>query len=221
MADTKSFSAYVANTKTEYKYVLKFALPKMTDDMIDTLESCLIKYELKSASKFRETPIQSNPLDFPNIKNTPVFICDLVLGYPAALDFLKTYLCNNMGVSASQLVVYSENDPRQIETDLYIDRNSDEYKKKYKARLGSDPESTEKVPYGEEYNISFLKELEAVRKARPDPTVENPLSGKTQIDHSTLSDGYHDFNSPANMKSDDVGFFGRVKKTDPSKVGVK
>ena len=125
MAEKKSFVSYVAETKTDYKYVLKFAVNEMNDDMIDMLESSLKKYDLKSASSFRKTPIQESPLDFPNIKNTPVFICDLVLGYPGSLDFLRTYICNNMGISPQQLAVYSENDPRQIETDLYLDRNSE------------------------------------------------------------------------------------------------
>jgi hypothetical protein len=68
----KSFTTYVAETKTEYKYVLKFAIHEMADDTVDKLEASLLKYDLKSASKFRKTPIQESPLDFPNIKNTPV-----------------------------------------------------------------------------------------------------------------------------------------------------
>ena len=220
MAEKKSFVSYVAETKTDYKYVLKFAVNEMNDDMIDMLESSLKKYDLKSASSFRKTPIQESPLDFPNIKNTPVFICDLVLGYPGSLDFLRTYICNNMGISPQQLAVYSENDPRQIETDLYLDRNSEEYKKKYKARLGSDYEETETVPYGEKYNTSFLQELEKVSKERQVTTVINPLSQTEKTDHSTLGKGYDSFNDPKNLKKDDVGLFGRVKRADLMKVGV-
>ena len=53
MAEEKSFISYVAETKTEYKYVLKFALNEMTDAMIDILEASLARYDLKSASAFR------------------------------------------------------------------------------------------------------------------------------------------------------------------------
>ena len=160
MTDKKSFAGYVAETKTEYKYLVKFAVNDMTDSNIDMLEACLKKYELNSASAFRKTPIQESPLDFPNIKNTPVYMCDIILGYPASLDFLRVYIGNSLGISTAQIAVYSENDPRQIETDLYIDRSSPEFKSKYKTRLGSDHEETDAVPYGEEYNMSFLKELE-------------------------------------------------------------
>jgi len=223
MTEKKSFATYVAEVKTEYKYVLKFAVHEMTDVMIDQLEAGLAKYDLKSASSFRKTPIQESPLDFPNVKNTPVFICDLSLGYPGSLDFLRTYVCNCMGISPANLAVYSENDPRQIETDLYLDRNSEEYRKKYKTRLGSDYEETpdaDKEAYGEKYNTSFLKELEAVRKEREVVTVENPLSPSQTIDHTTLPKGYDGFNDPKNLKKDDVGFFGRIKLPNLMKSGM-
>lgn len=212
--ELKSFASYVAETKKEYKYVLKFAVNDMPDSTIDILEASLTKYELKSASAFRKTPIQESPLDFPNIKNTPVFICDVTLGYPGSLDFLRTYVCNNLGISPSQLAVYSENDPRQIETDLFLERSSPDYKKNYKTQLGSDYEETgDKNMYGETYNVSFLKELEKVRKEREAVIVETPLSQKADVDHSTLPAGYDSFNDPKNLKTDDVGFFGRVKRT--------
>lgn len=220
MADNKTFFNYVSETKTEYKYVLKFAVNEMTDEMIDILESSLKKYEIKEASSFRKTPIQESPLDFPNVKNTPVFICDLTLGYPAALDFLRVFICNNLGISPAQLAVYSENDPRQIETDLYIDRSSPEYKEKYKTRLGSDYEETgDKNLFGDKYNVDFLKELEKVRKERETVVVENPLSPKETVDHSTLPKDYDGFNDPKNMKKDDVGLFGRIKRPNMVMVG--
>lgn len=223
MTEKKSFATYVAEVKTEYKYVLKFAVNEMTNVMIDQLEAGLAKYDLKSASSFRKTPIQESPLDFPNVKNTAIFICDLSLGYPGSLDFLRTYICNCMGISPANLAVYSENDPRQIETDLYLDRNSEEYKKKYKTRLGSDYEETpdaDKEAYGETYNTSFLKELETVRKERESVTVENPLSPKQTIDHTTLPKDYDGFNDAKNLKKDDVGFFGRIKLPNLMKTGM-
>ncbi|HEY6436818.1 MAG TPA: hypothetical protein VIY47_09515 [Ignavibacteriaceae bacterium] len=223
MAEKKTFVTYVAENKTEYKYVLKFAVNEMTDIMIDQLEAGLAKYDLKSASSFRKTPIQESPLDFPNVKNTPVFICDITLGYPGSLDFLRIYICNCVGISPAVLAVYSENDPRQIETDLYIDRNSEEYKKTYKTRLGSDylaEENPDRPLYGEKYNINFLKELEKVRKERETVTVENPLSPSAKTDHSTLPKGYDGFNDPKNLNKDDVGLFGRIKKPNLLKVGV-
>ena len=228
MVDQKSFIHYVAENKTEYKYVLKFAVPEMTDVMIDQLEAGLARYDLKYASAFRKTPIQESPLDFPNVKFTPVFICDITLGYPGSLDFLRIYICNCIGLSPACLAVYSEHDPRKIDTDLYVDRNSEEYKKTYKTRLGSDymddENPNEVVPkgeyYGEKYNVSFLKELEKVRKEREVVTVLNPLSQPAGTDHSTLPKDYDGFNDPKNLNKDDVGLFGRIKKPNLLKVGM-
>ena len=221
MAEKKTFAGYVAEAKTEFKYVLKFAVSEMTDSMIDVLEAGLSRYDLKQASSFRKTPIQESPLDFPNVKNMPVHICDVTMGYPASLDFLRNYVCNIMGISESCLAVYSENDPRQIETDLYIDRSSPEYKEKYKTRLGSEPEeSGDKELYGETYNTKFLQELAKVQKERKVNVDDNPLSPAEKIDHSTLPKGYDGFNDPKNLKKDDVGLFGRIKLPKQIKVGV-
>jgi hypothetical protein len=222
MTDKKSFATYVAETKTEYQYVLKFAVPEMTDKMVDQLEACLAKYGLTNASAFRKTPIQENPLDFPNVKNSPVFICDITMSYPSSLDFLRVFICNSLAISPALLAVYSQNDPRQIETDLFVDRNSPEYRKTYKTRLGSDYEQVEGADeerYGEKYNIEFLKELEKVRKEREMVTVENPLSPGQDVDHSTLPKGYDEFNSPKNLDKHQIGLFGRIKKPNLFKVG--
>ena len=221
MADTRSFATYVAEVKTDYEYVLKFAVPEMTDGMIDMLEHCLLRYDLKKASPFRKTPIQENPLDFPNAKNVPVFICDIVLGYPASMDFLRTHICNALTMSPQLLAVYTKNDPRQIETDLYVERTSPDFKKDYETRLGSfhEPMEGEGKGYGDDYNKTFLKELEKVRKDRKIVTVTNPLIPAQKEDTSMLPKGYEDWNAEKNFNRDDEGLFGRVKRPPLIKVG--
>jgi hypothetical protein len=223
MTPGKSFINYVAETKKEYNYLIKLAVNDVTDSTIDCLETCLAKYQLNKASAFRKTPIQESPLDFPNIKNSAVFMCDISMGYPASLDFLRNFIANSTGISESQIAVYSSNDPRQIETDLYVDRNSSEYKAKYKTRLGSDYEEVEgakEATYGEKYNVDFLKELEQIRKEREVVEVENALSRKQEVDHSTLGKDYDNFNDHNNLNKDDLGLFGRIKRPDFTKVGV-
>ena len=222
MADKKSFAGYVAESKTEYIYTVKFAVPDMTDEMVDKLEAGLLRYDLKKASAFRKTPIQENPLDFPNVHNVPVFISDIELGYPASLDFLRVHIANLLTISPQMVAVYSENDPRQIETDLFVDRTSPKYKEKYKTRLGSDYEEIpgEGEGYGDKYNITFLKELEKVRKERKIVTVENPLMPGEKVDNKDLPKGYEDWNDPKNFEKDDKGLFGRVKRPPLIKVGI-
>jgi hypothetical protein len=226
----KRFIQYVAETKKEYKYTLKFAVPQMTESMIDCIESALTKYQLKQASAFKTTPIQENPLDFPNVNNMPVQITDITLGYPASLDFLRIFLGNTLGISTAQIAVYSENDPRQIETDLFLERSSPEFKENYVPVLNSehlekiDPvftEGSKSEHYGEAYNSKFLQELERVRKERQITIAETPLSPAETVDHSTLPAGYHDFRDPSQLPKPEynTGLFGRMKK--PSIAGAK
>ena len=225
----KRFIQYVAETKTEYKYTLKFAIPEMTDYMVDCLEECLGKYQLRTASAFKTTPIQESPLDFPNVKNMPVQIAEITMGYPASLDFLRVTLGNALGISPQQIAVYSENDPRQIETDLFLERSSPDFKKNYVTKLGSlEEENKEGMPYtdaaksehyGEGYNTKFLQELAKVQKEREIKYELNALSQAEKIDHSNLPSGYNDYLNPKNSPKspDNAGLFGRIKK---SKVGA-
>ena len=75
----KGFKDYLSDAYPEYKYTVKLAVDKVTDEMLDCMETCLSKYDLKAASKFKDTPIQESPLDFPNIKNSPVFITEITI----------------------------------------------------------------------------------------------------------------------------------------------
>jgi len=220
----KRFIQYVAETKKDYKYTIKLAIPEVTDQMIDCLEMCLLKYELKSASPFKTTLIQESPLDFPNVQYMPVHMSDIVLGYPASHDFLRTYLGNSLGISPQQIAIYMEYDPRQVETDLFLDRTSPEYKEKYIPVLDYEEhvdkidmkftEAAEDIHYGDKYNTKFLQALEQCRKEREMHIAEGPLSQKEKVDHSMMPKDYNDFNNPSHLPKppDNAGLFGRMKK---------
>lgn len=206
---TKSFATYVSDSSQEYKYTIKLAIYEMTDCIMDCLEQSLQRYQLKSASVFRKTPIQESPLDFPNVKNTPVFMSDVILCYPASLDFLRNLVANSTGISLANISVYSENDPRQIETDLYLSRTAPDFRDGYQTQLGSDYPDQEKPQYGDTHNLGFLKSLEDVRKGRKINTVTNSLIPDQKTDHTDLPTGYDEFNDAKSTKTDTVGFFGR------------
>lgn len=214
MAD-KGFKEYLVESTKEYKYTLKLALEHVDDRTLDRLEQCLSKYQLVSASAFKQTPIQESPLDFPNIKNLPVHISEIVMTYPASRDFLETYICNSLGITEQSVVVYSENDPRQIETELHLERSSDTFKDTYETKLGKETYEGEESDIAEDHDeakMSLLKELEEVRKSRTYDIVENPLSQSESLDHSDLGDGYDTFNDT--VPTEDLGLFGRIKKAE-------
>ena len=207
----RTFSDYVAEKKQSYRYTVKFAVDTVDDTMIDSLEECLSRYKILAASAFKSTPIQLSPLDFPNVKNTPVHITDIELAYPASLDFLRTHICNSLGISQQQVVVYSENDPRQIETDLFIERNSPEFKEKYKTVLGSEYEQTAAPKYGNDYNMDFLKTLAKIQSEREITIADSPLN-PDKMPTSDMAADYHSYLDVKNTPSDDTGLFGRIKR---------
>ncbi len=186
MANFKDY--YVQESAKDYKFKVKLAVNELADETKDCVENCLSKYDLRSIGKFKETPIQESPLDFPNVKNTKVFITELVLGYPATVELLRKFISEKTGISEQAVAVYNENDPRETYTQEWLDRMANpDWKKNYKANLGADYEQGEVPAYGEEANKKLLSELETARKARKPHVVENPLSPKPTVDRSGVT----------------------------------
>lgn len=201
------FKDFLAEAKKEYNYTLKLAVESVDDGMLDTLESALARYELISASAFKETPIQESPLDFANVRNSPVFISELKMNYPASRDFLKTFIGNALGLSEQLIVVYSENDPRGLETALHLERSAPEFAENYTPRLGDDEYSE----HGDAVNMSpedqrmdLLKELDTARDAR---VVD--ITAMPEIDTSDHNDTFND-----DLPTESLGLFGRIKPTE-------
>ena len=211
----KVFKEYLSENQKEYKYKIKLAVEDVTPRMLDKLEMALSRYSIKSASAFKRTPIQESPLDFPNIKNMPVYISEVVTAYPASRDFLETYISGVLGLSEQAVVVYSENDPREYTTQMHLDVTSEDFKKNYKTKLGDDyyegDITTEDVEnlYGEKQISDFMKEIIASRAERTEEVVESPLSQSTETDNVLPSD-YHDFNK--DVDKENYGIFGRPPK---------
>lgn len=183
----KSFNEYyLTESAKEYKFKLKFAVNEWTAEQKDKLERSLERYDLRSISAFKETPIQESPLDFPNVKNTKVFVTEIVLGYPAALDMLRRFIADKTCVNEAAVAVYSANDPRDVYTTEWLERMSPEFKENYTPRLGSDPEVTEVPPYGDAHNKELLSQMAKERADRKIHSPENPLMPKQKIDHEGL-----------------------------------
>lgn len=204
----KPCSQYLAEFKSEYKFTLKLAVPEVTDADLDALEKGLVKYEPSYASAFRSTPIQANPLDFPNVKNTPVHTADITLKYPATTESLANIVANSIGISRQLVAVYSENDPRKTITDLFLERNDPD--REYVTAIGNLEGETEHVPYGDEYNMNFLKEINGIKRLVR--KFDSPLNGPDP--KSMAPKDFDTFNDGKTLKDDTLGLFGRVKKEE-------
>lgn len=214
MADNKVFKEYYSESTKDYKFTLKLAVQDVDGYTLDCLEACLAKYELVSASAFKKTPIQESPLDFPNIKNSPVHICEIITTYPSTQEFLETYIATALGICKQSVVVYSENDPRGFETDLFLERSSPEFKENYDAALGEEgypgdlTNEEAKSLYGDGHNLSFLKSLNDARQKQDVTYAESALMPEQTIEKPP--EGYDDFNK--NADKEDFGIFGRAPK---------
>ena len=201
----KGFKDYLSDAYPEYKYTIKLAVDKMTDNMLDCLENCLAKYDLKTASKFKETPIQESPLDFPNVKNSPVFISEISLQYPASRDYLQTKISSVLGISEQKVVVYSEHDPRLAETDLYLSRmvNKENEGESKLSKGDYKGEEAEEAHGTEDQRLDLLKDLEDERKKRESNEQYSESDDVLPSDYDTF-DKTKEENSP--------GLFGRMKQ---------
>ena len=124
---------------------------------MDALESALQKYDVKSMSKPKKTPIQEHPMDFQTLQNAEVFIMDAELNYPVTAHQLYEYISQTVGVPASHLVVINQDHPEEMAREEAI--NEEEYE----SVLETDYEDSNnaKDSFGDEYNQNMLKAIES------------------------------------------------------------
>lgn len=187
---TKLFKDYLLEEAAkEYGYKIKFAVDDLSEEQKDALEAALAKYDVQSVGAFKNTPIQSHPLDFPNVRNSKVFSAEFVLGYPTTVDNLRVYLSDKVGINQQQIAVYNAHDPRDAYNDegVAIRDNFEDRKAEYETALGNDYPVEDKPAYGKEYNDEFLADLKKKRDERDVVTFENPLSQPTKEDNTSVA----------------------------------
>ena len=124
----KSLKSYLIESEQTYKFRIKMA-HECSDERMEALETALEKYELKSLSKPKKTPIQEHPMDFQTLNNAEVFIMDAEVNYPVTAHQLYEYLSQTVGVPASHLVVINSDHPEEIAREEAI--TEEEYEGKY------------------------------------------------------------------------------------------
>lgn len=168
----ESFVDYYNAAKQEYKYTIKLAHNDFAN--AELLERALQRYNLKSMSTLKKTPIQLEPIDFPNVRCSEVYITEVVLEYPITPDALLREVADGVELDEGAVAVYAENDPRTQYVEEWNERMVDnkEYFDKYEPRLGN-PEKWDTEPaYGEEYNKDFLSSLKTTQEARTSPAFQ-------------------------------------------------
>lgn len=177
---------FLQESDREYAYRIKFAVNDLTADQKDAMENALAKFDVRSVGAWKNTPIQQHPIDFPNVRNTKVFVSEFVLGYPAAVDQLRVYLSDKVGIPQQEIAVYNAYDPRDDYNEQKIAQiaGKDE---NYETALGNDYPADEKPLYGKEYNDKFLAAMEEERKERAVVEQEGPLFPGKKVDNTSVA----------------------------------
>lgn len=155
----KSFKEYLTESKKTYSFKIKVA-GDLPENFVKTVKEYLgyCKAALVEKSK---TPIQSQPLDFPELSNVEVHVFEVVCEYPTTTPQIVERL--KCLVPESHLRVRNGSDPAEAERAEFDMESSGE-------AILEEPEYQDKIKakdyFGDEFNKSFLKDLSKAAKER-------------------------------------------------------
>ena len=162
-----TFKEYLIESAKSYDYKIKVA-GQISDDFATRMETCLQKFEVAKMSAGKKTPIQSLPLDFPQLKNESVTIFDVTTNYPASVRVMKEYIADYMNISPACVVVRLPGEPTEEYQETIANAGKSEYKNKLQDIEMSDaPKVNAEDFHSTKANMSLLKELLKNRKAEP------------------------------------------------------
>ena len=167
-----TFTQYLTESAKSYDYKIKVA-GMISDDFKNRMETALQKVELAKMTAGKKTPIQSMPLDFPQLSNEEVTIFDVTTNYPCGVNELKEYLADYMNVNASMIVVRKPGEPTEDYQDAMATAGKSEYANKLMdIEMKDAPKVKPEEFHSTQANMSLLKELLKDREANKDQPKE-------------------------------------------------
>ena len=162
-----TFKEYLIESAKSYDYKIKIA-GDIDKDFATKMETALGKFEVAKMSAGKKTPIQSLPLDFPQLKNESVTIFDVTTNYPASVRVMKEYIADYMNISPACVVVRLPGEPTEEYQETIANAGKSEYKNKLQDIEMSDaPKVNAEDFHSTKANMSLFKELLKNRKAEP------------------------------------------------------
>ena len=210
----KLLNEYITESfNKEYGYRIKFAADCGAEHMAK-VESCLAKYNLVSATPFKRTPIEENPIEFVRYKGvqctSEVCSSDIILKYPVNERILEVWLAVNLGLDHSRVLCYGVNDPRRIESDLAAERkvrddgrlvdqeDAELAQESFDHYENENAEIEDFDLFGEAYNAKFLAELEKIKAEKGSDYFTN-YPTKSQLMGDDLRQMHDDMMNQPNM----------------------
>lgn len=91
----KSLTEYLTESEKTYCFKIKLA-GEVTKEETEKLKVALEKFSVFKMSEGKRTPIQANPLDFPDMSNVNITIFDLEIKYPTIPPVLSEYISQTL-----------------------------------------------------------------------------------------------------------------------------
>ena len=170
----KTFAQFLTESEKTYKFFIRVA-GEVPEGFEDKMEASLNKYEVKSLSSPKRTPISEKPLDFPQLQNMEVTHWEAELKYPTTAHMLEQYLCAGCDCPHSHLIVRGEFDPIEEQQPPKTDEP-------YEAKLTTEDMGGESAQQevGGNRVMDLLKELETARKEREIDPMEGAPTGESK-----------------------------------------
>jgi hypothetical protein len=160
----KSFRQYLAESQKVYSFKVKVA-GELPEKFQEGLKNRLDRCKVLTLEKITTTPIQKLPLDFPGMENKEVHVFEVICEYPITGPEIIQDI-KGMGIDEAcfrvrgssepseeeQVIATSETKSEALLSETDLDKNSGKVK--------------HKDYFGDDFNKSFLKDLEKSSKAR-------------------------------------------------------
>jgi hypothetical protein len=155
----RSFSDILNESHKTYKFKIGVA-GDLPEKFSDKLKLALEKYSVKNLSTGKATPIQKQPLDFPQKQNMEVTYYEAEVYYPTTTQVLHEYLSQMCGVDRGSLVVKNELDP--LNTEYEVSKKDENYQP---LLTKTELEATSAQQFvGQSRVMDLLKELEKAKQ---------------------------------------------------------
>ena len=170
----KTFAQFLTESENTYKFTIRVA-GEVPEGFVDAMETNLNKFEVKSISSGKRTPITEKPLDFPQLQNMEVTHWEAELKYPTTAHILEQYLVQCCNVPHSHIIVRGENDPVE-------EQQPEKTDEPYEAMLTTPDLGGESAQddVGGTRVMDLLKELETARKERAIDPMEAAPTGESK-----------------------------------------
>ena len=182
-----TFTKYLTEATKTYEYKVKIA-GDIDKDFSSRMETACQKFELKKLTAGKKTPIQSLPLDFPQLKNESVTIFELTTSYPVAVNELREYIADYMRISPACVVVRKPGEPSEEYQETIANATKSEYKNKLNDIEYKDaPKVNAEDFHSTKANMSLLKELLKDRELNKEETPKEKENITTKEDEAAMS----------------------------------